>query len=250
MAELEDLGTRESRGKTNWLPWGIAGVGIAAAIYISKKNAAAASQTAAATEIPAGVYAAGASSNPTSSGTLATGLSATDLANGLTALNTSLQTNFSDIGSGLTDLATGIKNSNDSISAAITQLGTSIQGYLTQSQSAISTQLASNASTISGDITALQNAIAGRATAVYYGLATQSAAACVGGTRNGQPNVLQYCTNGVAALELNAAGVDPNNPTAVRTYVQSTYGSCAKGSGYDAECVGKIIANQIGYTGG
>ena len=148
---------------------------------------------------------------------------------------------------------TGLTNSTNAINSAITGSNTSTAAAISASQSALGSQMTgSQTATLAAiqqantqmtqQLQAFSSLFTAQEQQQYHVMGMQSAAACVGGTRNGKPNVFQYCTNGQAAMELNQAGVDPNNTTAVTTYVQSKYQSCQSGAGYDPVCVGKLIA--------
>lgn len=160
-----------------------------------------------------------------------------------------LQSIPQQIQTALAGSGTATSSLGSSLGAAISNLGTTFSAGL----STLATNLAGN---VSSAETALQSAITANGTAINNNfnsrdigmfdlLGHESLADCVQGT-----NVSQFCTNSIGASEASVAGVNFNNPSAVKQYVSSTYSSCAKGQGYDPVCVGKIIANNLGYNGG
>ncbi len=239
------------------------GVIIAVIVYIYKKaqanNSGALSNTAAqaaaanAAQIAAEQQAANSVGTMNASGTI--GANGSNGVN-MSALDSQIANSFGSLGqqisSTLQPLTAIPGQVTSALSANSTAGGTQINA-LAQSISGLGTAINSD---LTGAVTQLEQSMTAQQTAMgtlftsrdagtYWILGNTSLADCIEGG-----NVSQWCANTIGANEAARAGVNFNDPNAIKNYVQTTYGSCQSGQGYDPICVGKKIAAQINFGQG
>ncbi len=233
------------------------GVILAAIIYIYKKTKGAStstgSTTTAAQQAQLAAEQAALSQYPTvnNSGTTGSGLSSAQLS----SLGTDLSNSFGTLGQQLQAAINPLTGIPGAVNSTVSGISTGLQsGFtaITQGLGTLSSQLtgamASSQTALSGQLTAQTNAMQSMFTsqdpAWYFQIGMHSLADCI---QSG--NVSQWCANTIGANEASRNNVNFNDPNAIKQYVQTTYGSCTSGGGYDPVCVGKKIAQQIGYGG-